>query len=263
MKTKTTVIAGLVILALIAIAVMVKVFFFPSVKNDYFAMSRRGLSEVPSGMLVLRATQFPRSPRGGVMYSSVYHRGKRVWRVMGRNVSFKELMATAYGQNMDRVVLPSSIPSTNFDFLVTIPGNLEQPLQKLIHDQLGFTAHTEKRDQAIFAMKIQDSRLPGLTVSEPDSKPGVRSEKNRINFTHLQVQEVTGGLERAMKTPVVDRTGLTNFYDFSIAWSADLEHRLENNATAPDAIKTILSAWGLALTPETDQVDMLVVQRGG
>ena len=260
---KTKVITGVVVLALIATAVWMKAFFFPSVKNDYFAMNERNLGAVPSGLLVLRPTQFPKSSRGGVVYTNVRRHGKRVWRVVGRNVSFMELMATAYDRNSDRVVLPDSVPSTNFDFLVTVPGDPGPHLQKLIHDQLGFSAHIEKRDEAVLAMKIQDERLPGLTVSDAGSKPGSRPNKDRIDFTHLRVQQVTQGLEDAIRTPVVDRTGLTNFYDFSIAWNADIEHRLEDSSTATDAIKAILNAWGLTLVPDTAQVEMLVVQRGG
>lgn len=260
---KTKVITGLVILALIATAVAIKVFFFPSVKNDYFATNQRSLSQVPFGLLVLRPTQFPKSSRRGVVYTSVRHFGKKGWRIVGRNVSFTELMATAYDRNPDRVVLPESVPPTNFDFLVTVSGDPGPPLQKLIHDKLGFTAHTEKRDEAILAVKVQDASLPGLVISDANSKPGSKPDKNRINFTHLHIQQVTQGLEEAISTPVVDRTGLTNFYDFSIAWNADIEHRLENSSTATDAVKSILSAWGLTLVPDTDQVEMLVVQRGG
>jgi uncharacterized protein (TIGR03435 family) len=255
------VLVGTVILVLIATAATVKLLFFPSVKDGYFSMSQRALSQVPSGLMVVRPTHFPKSPHTGVIYAKVPGSKDRGWRVMGRNVTFKELMATAYGREIDRVVLPPEMPKTNFDFLVTTSGKQEERLQAIVRKRLGYAAHTETRDQEVLAMKVQDASLPGLKVSDANAKPNVKPENGVLYFTHFHVQEIMQGLEQVLKTPVVDKSDLTNFYDFSIVLDAKVQRQLENNATAPDAIRNILNKWGLTLVPDNDQVEMLIVQR--
>jgi uncharacterized protein (TIGR03435 family) len=89
----------------------------------------------------------------------------------------------------------------------------------------------------------------------------VKPENGVLYFTHFHVQEIMQGLEQVLKTPVVDKSDLTNFYDFSIVLDAKVQRQLENNATAPDAIRNILNKWGLTLVPDNDQVEMLIVQR--
>ena len=260
---KAKVLAGILIFVLIAMTVAVKLIFFPSIKDDYFTMNQRSLRQAPSGLVVVRTTHFPKTLRKGVINDNVQRFGKDVWRMMGRNVTFQELIAEAYGREADRVVLPVGAPQTNFDFLVTASGDQRQQLQTAIRKKLGYIAHPEMRDEEVLAMKIQNTSLPGLTVSAADSKPDVNLDNGRLHFTHMHLQEVTGGLEQMLKTPVVDKTALTNFYDFSVQWNAKMQQQLQDSSTAANAIKTILSGWGLVLVPDSAQVEMLVVRSAG
>jgi len=60
--------------------------------------------------------------------------------------------------------------------------------------------------------------------------------------------------------PVVDKTGLTNFYDFSVAWDPQVRQQLHDRQTARAAVDKILNAFGLALKPDTAPLEMLVVK---
>ncbi|HEV2456700.1 MAG TPA: DUF3738 domain-containing protein [Verrucomicrobiae bacterium] len=48
-----------------------------------------------------------------------------------------------------------------------------------------------------------------------------------------------------MKRPVVDKTGLTNCYDFSVEWDAPFLKRLQNESTARPELDKLLGGWGL------------------
>jgi|ERR1039457_3895862 uncharacterized protein (TIGR03435 family) len=258
-RTHKIVLAGTVALIIVA-AVAVKWIFFPSIKDAYFTMNQQSLGQAPSGLVVVRPTHFPKSIRKGIMSDTIQVSGQRVWRMMGRNVTFQQLVAAAYGRSEARVVLPATAPKTNFDFLVTVRGNQQQQLQKAIRKKLGFIAQTETSDEEVLTLKIANGTLPGLTASDASAKPNVHFDKGKLYFTHMRPSALTEGLEQMLKLPVVDKTDLTNFYDFSAVWDSQMQRQIQNEATATAAIKKILNGWGLALEPDSDRVEVLVVK---
>ena len=70
---------------------------------------------------------------------------------------------------------------------------------------------------------------------------------------------VKGRFDRLM--PVVDKTGLTNSYDFSTVFDGQTQERLSLKATRRATIEKMLNGWGLALKPDTAFIEMLVVKR--
>ena len=258
---RTRIAAGALILALIAAAVVVKMEFFPSVKEDDFALSERNLRGVASGLVLVRPTHFARSHFDGVVTTTVRSFGKPVGRIIGRNVSFKDLIAAAYGQNAARVVLPPDAPKTNFDFLVTVRYRGRQRWQEEIRKQLGFVAGMEPHETDVLALKVENARLPGLTVSDSDNKDNADLHDGRLYFTHVQLVSVIQILDQVLATPAVDQTGLTNHYDFSVPWDAETLQKLQNRSTSRAVVDRILSDLGLALKPGTTTVEMLLVKR--
>lgn len=260
MSQLTKIITICAIIAVLAAGVAVKWFFFPSAKDDYFAMNQRSFRQVPSGIVVVRQTHFPKSMRKGIMSDSIQVSGHRVWRMMGRNVTLQQLMGVAYGRSADRVVLPAIVSDTNYDFLVTARGNMEETLQAAIRKRLGFVAHAEMRDTDALALKVQDTSLPGLAVSDAGAKQDVNFDNGKLYFTHTRLKMMTDGLEQMLKKPIIDKTNLTNFYDFSVTWDSQMQRQLQNDSTAAAAVKKILAGWGLGLEPDNDLVEMLVVK---
>jgi hypothetical protein len=64
---KTRIFVGMLILALIAAAVAVKLVFFLSIRDAYFAMDSRKLQHVPAGLMVIRPTHFSKSQPNGIL----------------------------------------------------------------------------------------------------------------------------------------------------------------------------------------------------
>jgi uncharacterized protein (TIGR03435 family) len=259
--TKKNALVCSIILVLLAVGGIVKWTLFPSIKEDYFALSDRSLRQAGSGLVVVRPTRFARSHFNGIVSAIVPNFGKPVRRTMGRNVTFQDLMAAAYGQNGHRVALPSDAPKTNFDFLVTVRARPEQKLQEAIRKTLGFVAGIESRNVDVLALKVENPDLPGLAVSDADKKENVSFNDGQLRFTHVRVGAMISGFEQVLGIPVVDRTGLTNDYDFSVAWGPEAQQQLRNGATARTLVDKILNDWGLSLKPETASVEMLAVRK--
>ena len=105
----------------------------------------------------------------------------------GRNVTFKELMATAYDQSQPRVALPWDAPKGNFDFLVTVSDKQREHLQAAIRKKLGYVAQMETRDADVLALKVENTNLPGLTLSGADQRENVNYNNGKLYFTHLRL----------------------------------------------------------------------------
>lgn len=258
---KKTIILIMAVLGVLAVAVAIKLFYFPSAKDAYFAMDQRSLRQVPSGLVVIRPTHFSLSVfrRGVVSVPAGGNHGGSA-RIMGRDVSLRDIIAVAWQEDAGRVLMPAGAPTNNFDFIVTVSEPRKQ-LQKAIRKTFGYTVDKETMETDVLALKVEDPALPGMAVSSDGEKENVHFKAGRLYVTHMRLKELTGGFEQILKTPVVDETGLTNCYDFSLAWNTEFLRQLEREESARPAVDKLLSDWGLGLEPDTASLPMLVVKR--
>lgn len=255
------VLVSVLVLVLVAAVVAVKVIFFPSVSDKFFQINPQRLQNVPPGLVVVRPTHFPASPQKssptGMSITSV----KGAMWIVGRNVTFQQLIAAAYGYNPGRIALPVGAPKVNFDCLVTVPKDPEARLQAAIKRKLGYTAQKETRDTDVLALKVENPNSDGLKASSDSEKENTNVKNGRLYFTHTHLSTVTDGLEGILKTPVVDKTGLTNYYDFSLIWDAHTAQQIQSGTLDNETGKKILAEWGLGLEPDTASIEMLVVKK--
>jgi len=259
-KRSTIVWTSAITLILVASAVAVKIVVFPPVSDKYFQMNPSRLRQVPPGLVVVRPTHFPdsakRSSPAGIMRTSV----KGATWMVGRNISFQELIATAYQFSPGRIALPPDAPKGNFDFLVTVPQDPETRLQSAIRRKTGYLAQRETRDTDVLVLTVENPNPPGLKVSTA-ARGDIAPKNNRLYFTHMRLNVVTDGLEQMLKLPVVDKTGLTDYYDFSLAWDRKTQQQIQGGTLDKETGRKILAEWGLGLEPDTASVEMLVVKK--
>ena len=256
--TKTLLFAGSLVLVLTGAAVAVKLICFPSVPDKFFQVRNTAvLQHAPPGLVIVRATHFPKPPTNGM--STILVNGTP-W-MAGRNVTFQMLVAAAYSHNPERIVLPAGAPKQNFDFLVTTAGDPREHLQSAIRKRLGYTANKETRDVSVFALKVENPNSDGLKISRDDEKQNTDVKNDRLYVTHMKLGFVIDAVTSILKTPVVDKTGLTNFYDFSLVWDAKTAQSIQSGTLDMDAGQKILAEWGLGLEPDTASLEMLVVKK--
>lgn len=256
-KTKTIVLVGALTLMLVAAGVAVKLIFFPTVDDKFFQVRNNAvLRQAPAGLVVVRPTHFSKPPTNGMTAASV----KGAQWIVGRNVTFEYLMAAAYSSNPGRVMLPVGTPKVNFDVLVTVPKDPEARLQAAIKKKLGYTAQKETRDTDVLALKVADPNSPGLKVSTA-AREDISPKDGRLFLTHLQMPTLANLLGGVLKVPVVDKTDLTNFYDFSLVWDPQTQQKVQGGTLDNETGRKILAEWGLELAPDTAPVEMLVVKK--
>jgi hypothetical protein len=177
-KTKTMALVGALVFVLAA-AVAVKMIFFPSVSDKFFQTNPARLRQAPPGLVVVRPTHFANTAKRSSpqnQFGNTNVKGAQ-WRV-GINVTFQNLIATAYSYNQGRIALPPNPPKGNYDFLVTVPQDPEAHLQSAIRRKLGYVAQPETRDTSVLALKVEDPNSSGLKVST--AKSDNLAEKNEF-----------------------------------------------------------------------------------
>lgn len=259
MKNPKTIIFATALAAVLLAAVAVKLLFFPPLQDAWFLPNRRSLQKAPSGLAAIRVTHF-RLRQEDITYAPAGKGRRSSWRISGRNVSLRDMVAAAYGETRGRVVLPFDAPTNTFDFIVTT-ANPRRSLQRALRHTFGYTAEEETNETEVLALKVINPNPPAMTVSGPDEKPNSSFKKGKIYLTHLQLKELTPTFEQILKTPVVDETGLTNYYDLSLDWNGSMGTRLQKESTARPLLDKILTDWGLDLEPDTAAIEVLVVKK--
>lgn len=256
-KTTIAVVVAAGALAFWALAAVVKPSVFPAPQDSWFTVSSDGLRQLPAHWVILRPT---RLSHAGPKIRQV-HEGDSLARIAGRDVSFRDLVAEAYDCDPGCVVLPPGTLPGQFDFLVTESPHPREHLRDLIASQLGYTAHHETRDTTVLKLQMADASLPGFTISPNSEDDDIEYTNGRLYFTHKPISLLVHGLEDGLGQPVLDETGLTNNYDFSTPWNPGVMHVMQTGAFAMDRVQKVLNASGLELKPDTQSMDLVIVEK--
>jgi uncharacterized protein (TIGR03435 family) len=257
MKTKVLIIT---LLLTVVAAIVVKALFFPSVKDAYFAMDERSLRMVPAGMIVVRPTHFAFLREKGLLRTGAPNGGGNDLWLLGRNVPLRDVMAAGYAWNQARIVLPPDATG-RYDFLMTGTSNQLARFQTTIRRELGYVAKAESRNADVLALKIANPALPALTIGREDEKRGINFRNEKLYFKRMPLAVLANMFGRFLETPMVDKTGQTNFYDFTIDWNSRTEQSWDTGTMTRDKIEQIVGVLGLKIEADTAPLEMLVVKK--
>ena len=197
------------------------------------------------------------------------------------NTTASNLIGFAYGLHPRQIVNgPEWIEKDAYDVTGTpdVDGTPNQRqmrtmIQKLLTDRFKLTFHRDKQELPAYALTVGRNG-PKLTKSAGDPNglpsrlfraPGLRPAQNASMTEFASVMQ-SAGLDR----PVVDRTGITGRYDFTLNWTPDdsqfrsLGARVPpapENTTVPGLFTAIEEQLGLRLESTRAPVEVLVIDR--
>ncbi len=141
-------------------------------------------------------------------------------------------------------------------------------VQTLLAQRFQLEVHRETRDLPIYALVVgkNGSKLIEGQASVPDGAPtGIRAGCGQITGTMASIGNLAVYLERQLRRPVVDRTGLSGKYNFQLDWtpdsgpcSASVDSALSD---APSIFTAIEEKLGLKLESTKAPVEVIVVER--
>jgi bla regulator protein BlaR1 len=217
------------------------------------------------------------------------------------NFTLHGLIRSAYGLGDDQISGgPSWINSERYDIEAKIDKSVAEDLQKLSPDQrvlerkrmlqalltdrFKLTLHRESKELPVYELTIANSgsklqeAKPGDTYSNGLKGPGGRPlGAGIILFTQESGQEVAQAVPIATLVMilskklgnriVVDKTGLTGKYDFTLRWPSVESQPATGGpqgidspeSSASPIFKAIQDQLGLRLVPQRDPVEVLVI----
>ena len=189
---------------------------------------------------------------------------------MGIAQPLKEIIQVAYQKDKLRTVFNTDLPTNRYDFLAKLVGpqephkkisvneNWTMELQKEIAKKFGIKGSLEMHTADVLILKPTGTGIRNFKISHKMPNGRAVTEKPGDNsFFEQPMSTLTSLLEYKFQIPIIDQTGLSNNYDYSIKWN-------EPDAKQPnlDGLKeALLDQLGLELVPTNMPIEMLVVEK--
>jgi uncharacterized protein (TIGR03435 family) len=111
----------------------------------------------------------------------------------------------------------------------------QQMLQSLLTERFNLTIHRDDKEVQVYYLiaakngpKLQEAKLDNADSSKPKAGPAPGTAMMTVGAAGGQIRgfasslaSLTGMLTRTLHRPVLDRTGLTENYDFTLRWTPD------------------------------------------
>jgi uncharacterized protein (TIGR03435 family) len=198
------------------------------------------------------------------------------------NYDVNDLLSDAYGLHTKQIIGgPAWFDSELFDIdgVPDVPGEPSDKqaglmLQKLLADRFALKFHHEQRELSVLAITVAKGG-PKMTLSAPGQGNedvfyfGKLGDLTATNITMDQfAKEMQGSVT---DRPVVDRTGLTEHYDFKLRWTPDdsqfaqfrsagvQQRKTDKPGNHPALNDAMQQQIGLRIEPVKAMVDVIVI----
>ena len=144
-------------------------------------------------------------------------------------------MMTAYDVQGFRIAGgPGWVSSSRWDIQakpdrVTAPREVRQMLRTLLEDRFQLRTHPEERQLPVYqlAVDVKGSKLQ--RVKDAETKPDVFVAPGSVHLTKATAATFASQLSYSLGRPVIDKTGLSGEFDFSLTWTP------ETGASVPES----------------------------
>ena len=182
------------------------------------------------------------------------------------NVTLKRCIVGAYVIGAERVMGgPNWIDTDHFDITARASEPLGDEalmgmLQTLLAERFKLVLHRESRFGQ--AMILEVSKKGAKLEPAAGGKFSYKNAHEQLDATNMSMADFVEILTRDLKLPVMDRTGLTGAFSFTLRWKVD--ERIENRDDAVADLRyqvstAIAQQLGLTLKSKRMPVEVLVV----
>ena len=119
---------------------------------------------------------------------------------------------------------PDWIDSDRFDFIAKAdpsdgkvkPEDWTQMVQMMLEERFQLKFHSETRPMQVLAL-VQGKAPPRLAAAKDGEETALTpGELGKMIFTRMSMSGLVNTMSNILHTPVIDRTGLDGFYDFTL-----------------------------------------------
>jgi bla regulator protein BlaR1 len=138
-------------------------------------------------------------------------------------------------------------------------------LQSLLANRFRLVVHQEAREQQVYELVVNRGgpKLRDATSSLHARQQGLRMGRGEFTGTASPLSLLVNQLSQQLGRTVIDKTGLTGTYDFTLKWTPDAGTQAPDSATAEQSGPSIFTAvqeqLGLKLQSAKGPVEMIVI----
>jgi len=139
-------------------------------------------------------------------------------------------------------------------------------LQKILVDRFNLKSHFETKELTVYALVVAKGGSK-MTEIQPASGPnGIKDGGSRhlgrgsIQSMGQPLKPLVNALTQQLGQPIVDRTGLTGYYNFTLTWTPEgLAPTANENSNAPSIFTALQEQLGLKLERVKAPMQILVI----
>jgi len=181
-----------------------------------------------------------------------------------RGATLKALVATAYNVRVFEIAgAPAWAGADPFDIEARFkestpaePSQMRECLKSLLADRFQLTVHNEDREQSVYGLMIARNG-PKLGEPMPGVQSVIRGGKNKITGSAVGMAMLAINLANQLGRTVVDKTGLSAKYDFTLEWTSEVGPASDG----PSLFTALQEQLGLRLESQKGVVKMVVIDR--
>jgi len=183
------------------------------------------------------------------------------------NATLSDCLKFAYSLTTDQQIAgPDWINQKLVRFEVTGKAAPETPddqlramLQTLLRDRFRIALHMEQREIAHYELAVGKNgpKLKESTVGPGEAVGSARLDGIRTN--RMQMNKLAALLSRMTRMPVIDKTGLTGFYEFDLRYANEVSGTAEENPAGPSVFTAVQEQLGLKLESKKGAMEVLVI----
>ena len=163
-------------------------------------------------------------------------------RIIVQNQPLKAIIAILWKTSPARIVFPDEMDAGRYDITASVPEGDDEAISQLVRDTLerrfDLWIEWEPRVEPVFVLRAGQ---------EPDEQPRAMSG----NSSGTAMADIARQIEALVGKPVVDETGLTGRYRYSVP----------NDLPGPKAAWEIAKQLGLQVSQEDREIDVLIVRK--
>jgi uncharacterized protein (TIGR03435 family) len=187
-----------------------------------------------------------------------------------RNVRLTTCLRWAFEIEDYQIVGPAWLQDVWFDISAKASSPAREPelrrmLQTLLAQRYKLEFHRQNKELSALILSV-DKGGHKLQPVETEGSPSFKTGKMSLTGQGAKLSQLTGFLSHELRSPVIDQTGLTGLYNYSLdinAFVTEETLKSANSGPPPDAPSIIAQAirqqLGLRVDAKKAPVEMLIV----
>lgn len=194
-----------------------------------------------------------------------------------QNATLRDLIIFAYNVRSFQITGgPKWIDSEHYNVLARPPHGASTSnesnrirMRALLADRFQLALHTETKELPVYALVIAKNGPHLAPAKEDDPRPGIRAQRGMMRCTAVSMKSFTEwGLAPRLGNIVLDKTGLTGDFDFTLQYTDDSPPKpgadppeTPVDPAGPSLASALQEQLGLKLETQKAPVEVIVVDR--